>query len=345
MTIKAYSSHFGGFRSRRWVATLVTAWLSLLSLTAAASSEADRLAVELYPAILSGKAEKLQAVFKDEPRIDTPRTGPLRGPLAWKRFVLQEAQWLRGLGVRSESLRALKTTRGSGRVVHEMTMNLVANSSAVPFKLAVVVDEAGDAAAAVRVYYAYAQVSGDESFLRAAILPPDPAIASKIAAPVRKYVDAIAASDQFAWKLFAPDGYFLGGGSVPLAGPALKKFYAVLGAEPGGVPLRPATVTCDGSTCAIEENLATWGSIVFERDTAGLAVYDYDAERGLLTGARVYDDLPENPFTVPGWIARNWKSISAAMEKSGCILSYRPAQDATPLRVRSELFAAPCDSR
>ncbi|MEJ8814313.1 hypothetical protein WKW77_24730 [Variovorax ureilyticus] len=344
MTIKEHSNRPGGYRSRRRMANIVTASLSLLSL-AAAASDADRMATDLYPAILSGKAQGLQAVFKDEPRIDTPRTGPLRGPLAWKRFVDQEAQWLQRLGVQPGTLRAVKTTRGPGRVVHEMTVNLVLDSHTVPFKLAVVVDEAGGSATAVRVYYAYAQTPGNSNFLRPAILPPDPTVVSRIAPAVRKYVDAIAASDQFAWQLFTPEGHFLGGSTVPMTGPALKKFYAVLGAEPGGVPLRPATVTCDQGTCAIEENLATWGSIAFERDTAGLAVYDYDSIRGLLTGARIYDDLPENPFTVPGWIPRNWASISTALEKSGCRLNYRPVQEAPPATVLAEFFAAPCESQ
>lgn len=342
MTIKAPKTLCGGTRARRWFAAFFSTSLSLLSLTAAAS-DADRLATDLYPAILSGKAQGLQSEFKDEPRIDTPRTGPLRGPMAWQRFVDQEAKWLQQLGVQPGTLRPVKTTRGRGRVIHEMTANLVLDSQTVPFKLAVVVDEASGAATAVRVYYAYAQTPGNSSFLRPSILPPDPTAISRMAPPVRKYVDAIAASDQFAWKRFTPEGYFLGGSPAPLTGPALKKFYAVLGAEPGGVPLRPATVTCDEGTCAIEENLATWGSIVFERDTAGLAVYDYDSSRGLLTGARIYDDLPENPFTVRGWISRNWASISMALEKSGCRLNYRPAPEAPPEKVIAEFFTAPCE--
>lgn len=95
MTTKEYPYRTGSSRIRRWI---VATGLSLLSLAAAASG-ADRLALELYPAILSGQAEKYQAAFRDEPRIDTPRTGPLRGPLAWKRFLVQEAQWLKELGV------------------------------------------------------------------------------------------------------------------------------------------------------------------------------------------------------------------------------------------------------
>lgn len=308
----------------------------------AVAAGADRVATELYSRILGGRAQELENAFATEPRIDTPRTGPLRGVQQWRQFVVQEAQWLKSLGARPESLRAVKTTRAPGRVVHELMLELAQPSRTVPFKMAVVVDDVHGSARAARVYYAYADTTGDGNFLRASILPSDPATHALIAPAVRKYIDAIAASDPLAWKHFTPEGYFNGGGSMPLAGAGLKKFYSVLGGEPGGVPLSPATVTCDAQTCAIEENLASWGSIVFERDTAGLAVYDYDAATGLLRGARVYDDIGVNPFSKPGWIASNWRAISDALTRSGCKLSYRPSAEDPPPKVLVDLFTAPC---
>jgi hypothetical protein len=316
-------------------------WL-LASPSVAIAADADRVAIELYSRILSGRAEELEKAFATEPRIDTPRTGPLRGEQQWRQFVVQEAQWLKSLGARPESLRAVKTTRAPGRVVHEIVLDLAQPSRVVPFKMAVVVDDVRGSASAARVYYAYADTAGNGNFLRASILPSDTAAHALIPQPVRKYFDAIAASDQLSWKRFTPDGYFNGGGSVPLTGVGLKKFYAVLGGEPGGVPLSPATVTCDAQTCAIEENLAGWGSIVFERDTAGLAVYDYDAATSLLKGARVYDDIGANPFTKPGWIASNWRAISDALATSGCKLTYRPKAEDPPAKVLGDFFTAPC---
>ncbi|WP_440532670.1 hypothetical protein [Variovorax sp. YR566] len=323
-------------------ARMMGAFLSLLFCVAATAADVDRLATELYPLILSGQAQQLESSFAVEPKIDTPRTGPLRGVQMWRRFVAQESQWLTGMGVRPESLKVVKTTRNAQRVVHEFVVDVATSARTGPFKMAVVVDATGNKAAAVRVYYAYATTPGNQGFLRQAIIPSDPNVVKEVATPVRKYFEAIEASDQMAWKYFTPDGYF-NGGNAPLTGFGLKKFYAVLGAEPGGVPLRPATVTCEHGTCAIEENLATWGTIVFSRDTAGLAVYDYDEARGLVMGARVYDDLPESPFGVPGWIHKNWSLIASALEKSGCKTTYRPASDASPATVRRELFGAHCE--
>lgn len=328
-------------RKMLFAALSACTWL-LASPSVAVAADADRVAIELYSRILSGRAEELEKAFATEPRIDTPRTGPMRGTQQWRQFVVQEAQWLKGLGARPDSLRTVRTTRGPGRVVHEIVLDLVQPTRTVPFKMAIVVDDVRGSASAARIYYAYAQTPGNGNFLRASILPPDPAAHALIPGAVRKYFDAIAASDQLSWKLFTPDGYFNGGSSVPLTGAGLKKFYAVLGGEPGGVPLSPATVTCDAQTCAIEENLASWGSIVFERDTAGLAVYDYDAATGLLKGARVYDDLGVSPFSKPGWIASNWPAISDALARSGCKLTYRPNPEDPPAKVRGEFFAAPC---
>ncbi len=327
----------------KFVLTLCTTLAFLLPFhSAAQTSEAEKLATQLYPLVLRGDAAGLERTFAVEPRIDTPRTGPLRGVQMWQRFVTQEADWFKSMGARPETLKTVKTTKAAGRIVHEMVISLATPERMVPFKLAVVVDDVDGSASAARVYYAYAATPGKAGFLRQSILPPDPSVRATIAAPVRKYFDAIEASDQFAWKLYAPDGFFNGGSSTPLVGTNLKKFFAVLGGEPGGVPLRPATVTCDDGTCAIEENLATWGSIVFERDTAGLAVYDFDSARGLIIGARVYDDLPESAFGKPGWIHKNWAAISSALEKSGCRLTYAPTADASPAQVRREYFGAPC---
>lgn len=332
-------------KHRCTAAVLAVACLyALPAMSHAGQPDADDAVTGLYGHILDGTGEEVATAFAKEPNIDTPRTGALHGKEAWVKFVTTEREWLKELGVDPKNIEVVKTTRNAKRIVHEIVLHTPNGKPLKQHKIAVVGDIDGTKVSALRVYYTYGSMTGDKKFLRPAVLSSDPAAIDQIKAPVRRYVDAIATSGQSAWKLFKPDGGFIGGSSMPLKGTGLVKFYAVLGAEPGGVPLRPATVTCDTSTCAIEENLASWGTIKFARDTAGLAVYDYDDKSGVLTEARVYDDLPDNPFTNQGWIYRNWDSISKAMVDAGCPLNYRPGASDPADKVRAAFFSAPCGS-
>ena len=176
------------------------------------------------------------------------------------------------------------------------------------------------------------------------MLPADPGLLDEIPPPVRTYVDAIAAADFDVWKLFAQGGSLMGVPSVPYRECRLVTFYAIAMAEEGGVPLQPVTVTSDETTSAIEENLDSWGSIQFERSTAGLAVYDHD-DSGRLTAARIYDDIPVNPFSKPGLVYENWEQISSRIRGAGCEIPFIPTAQTTPLEIKKEAPFLVCAQR
>ena len=79
------------------------------------------------------------------------------------------------------------------------------------------------------------------------------------------------------------------------------------------------------------------GFLQFERSTAGLAVYDYD-DAGHLTAARIYDDIPVNPFSQPGLVYKNWDLIASRIRGAGCDIGFVPTAETTPLEIKKQLL-------
>ncbi|WP_170763296.1 hypothetical protein [Ruegeria lacuscaerulensis] len=96
-------------------------------------------------------------------------------------------------------------------------------------------------------------------------------------------------------------------------------------------------MTSGEQTCAIEENLASWGTINFEEDTAGLAVYANNSN-GQVTAARIYADNPVNPFSKPGWVHRNWSKIFYCIAKGGASTPFEPTADSMPQEIKMQLL-------
>jgi len=69
----------------------------------------------------------------------------------------------------------------------------------------------------------------------------------------------------------------------------LRRLYAHLFANRGGIGFEHCTLTDDGVRCAIEYNCVRWGDTEIPPQ-AGVAVYER-ASSGLLAAARIYDDV------------------------------------------------------
>ena len=298
---------------------------------------ADVAALDFYEHLLAGDFSAILDSFEGEPNIDAPRSGPVAGRNAVERFLEEELSWLEGLGASIDGLRQVKETSSLERTVQEVGIQLPIPPVVRPIMFAAVTDLGMSGIRAIRLYYSYGFLSGAHEFLRAAMLPADPGLIDEIPPAVRTYVDSIAAADFNVWKLFAHGGSLMGVPSVPYRGCKLVRFFAIAMAEDGGVPLQPVTVTSDNTTCAIEENLDSWGSIQFERSTAGLAVYDYD-DSAHITAARIYDDIPVNPFSKPGLVYENWELISSRITGAGCEIPFVPTAQTTPLEIKKKLL-------
>jgi hypothetical protein len=72
----------------------------------------------------------------------------------------------------------------------------------------------------------------------------------------------------------------------------LQRFYGRLLAR-GGISVERCSLTDDGSSCALEYNLTTWGDS-FLPHQAGIAVYER-ARSGFLAAVRLYDDIERPP--------------------------------------------------
>ena len=122
----------------------------------------------------------------------------------------------------------------------------------------------------------------------------------------------------------------------------LAKVYTILLVPAGGIPLRLTTATCDEMTCALEENLGSWGDVKFSINTAGLAVYGYN-DKGQITAARIYDDLGEAPQWEPGWFAKNWPAITERLAEVGCPVKMEtPGAAATFHEILYQILRQPC---
>ena len=296
------------------------------------ASSGRMIAPDFYSHLLAGDIDTILDTFEGEPSIDSPHCGAVVGRDAVRKSLNEELSWIRTLGASTDTLRNIKVTRSPQRVIEEVSIHLSVPPMPRPIIFAAVADLGSSGICDLRLYYCYGLLSGNRDFLRASMLPPEHGLLERIPQPVRTYVDGIAAADFDVWKLFAEGASVTGPPNIPLRGCNLVRFYAIAMAEDGGVPLQPATVTSDGRTCAIEENLDSWGSIKFDRSTAGLGVFDYN-DSGRLTAARIYDDIPVNPISKPGWIYRNWNKISTKIAEAGCATSFVPTSEMTPPEV------------
>jgi hypothetical protein len=110
---------------------------------------------------------------------------------------------------------------------------------------------------------------------------------------VGRYQAALDAGDtEEIVSTFAANGYF----REPIGPPytyrglaELRSFFNRCFSAGGGIGLQHCAVTDDGVRCALEYNCLRWGSYDLAPQ-AGIGIYERGPD-GLLTAARVYDDI------------------------------------------------------
>jgi hypothetical protein len=237
--------------------------------------------------LLAGDGNAIAAGFAGEPSVDDPFAGAVRGAGALDGFVAERRAWL---AARAARLTVGPVTRAAGRTVVEATLRLHHGGRDVDLPIAVVGDDApAGRVRALRVYHSFWPLEGKHR-VRAPLLPRDPG--ADIAGIVAAYQRALAAGDVDAIvATFEPDGYFREPSGEPWVhhGTAeLRKFMMQILAA-GGIGIEHATVTDDGTRCAIEFNAVRFGKRAIPPQ-AGLAVYERGPS-GRLRAARIYDDV------------------------------------------------------
>ena len=276
-------------RSRlRWPCWRARSRLARPAATPAAGAAASRATEAYLGRLLAGDEAAIAADFHGQAEIDDPFAGAVRGAEALDRFVADRHAWLTA---RAARLTPGPVTRAAGRTVVEATLRLRHDGRDIDLPIAVVGEEDARTGAlrALRVYHSFWPLEGAHR-VRPPLLPGDPG--AQVAGAVADYQRALAAGDVDAIvATFEPDGYFREPSGEPYVHrgqAALRTFMTqILGA--GGIGIEHATVTDDGTTCAIEFNAVRFGKRPITPQ-AGLAIYQRGPS-GRLHAARIYDDV------------------------------------------------------
>ena len=243
--------------------------------------------VPYFDGFLTGETDALIRSFGGEPEVHYPVRGRVKGSRAFAAYAAATMAWLEDRQASIEHVGILSTKR---RSVGEAVLRLGGDDGRVDLPVAIVSDRRPDGwIDEVRVYYSSWQLTGRHAN-RPPVLQPDPELSEGDVAG--DYQRALAAGDVDAiLTSFESDAYArepAGADYIHRGSEGLRKFYAWLCSNGGGILLELCTLTDDGRTCALEYNVVQWGSTELPPQ-AGVAVY-VRGESGRLVAARIYDD-------------------------------------------------------
>ena len=239
-----------------------------------------------YAGILGGEIETLLSLFSDEPLINTPLQGEIRGKANFIRYLSDQRTFLKEHEAKAELFALTDTDQ---RIVVESVLYLKHGSKNIDLPVAIVADRSRNTASEIRVYHSTWPLTGKH-----AVRPPLMSPAMHLDEPliIEKYMDELAKPDKAAiLELFEEDGYVRepSGSSYKHSGPAgRKEFYDAALAE-GGISLKHCTATFDGTRFIVEFICDEWGKTKLPPQ-AGMAVYEM-GKTGKLFAVRIYDDL------------------------------------------------------
>jgi hypothetical protein len=240
---------------------------------------------DFWPALIRGV--ELSGSFAPGARISHPPTDESEGRAGREDYFAATRAWLAG---QDAAWAPLATTAGDQRIVHEGVLALRRAGGRVELPVALVADVAGGRITWLRIYHSMWPLEGKHT-VRPPLLSESHGL--MLSGAVAMYQDSLARGDlEGILAAFGPQAYARepSGGPYVYRGPdGLRKFYAALFAEPGGIGLEHCTVTDDGVRTAIEYNAVRWGRTRLPPQ-AGVAVYERGAD-GLLAAARIYDDV------------------------------------------------------
>jgi len=223
-----------------------------------------------YAGILGGEIETLISLFSDEPLINTPLQGEIRGKANFIRYLSDQQAFLQEHEAKAE-LFALTDT--AHRIVVEFVLYLKHEGKNIDLPVAIIADRSGNTASEIRVYHSTWPLTGKHA-VRQPLMSP----ATHLEEPliIEKYMAGLAKPDTTAiLELFEEDGYVRepSGSSYKHNGPVgRKEFYDAALAE-GGISLKHCTATFDGTRFIVEFICDEWGKTKLPPQ-AGMAVYE-----------------------------------------------------------------------
>jgi SnoaL-like domain len=244
--------------------------------------------VPFFAGLLAGEMDALIGSFSGAPELYLPVQGRVRGRRAFEQYVSEMTEWFQSRNATVVPVSLLLTERCG---CEESVMHLDSEQGPIVLPVAVLSDHRdGTRLDELRVYFSNWQLSGGHR-LRTPLLQHDGSLEPE--GVVGAYQRALAAGDADGiLACFEPDGYARepAGAEYVHSGPEeLRAFYESLFSNGGGIPLEHCAIVDDGSTCAIEYNVARWGRSELPPQ-AGVAVY-VRGPAGRLAAARIYDDV------------------------------------------------------
>ena len=250
-----------------------------------AAGQADPVG-QYFAALNHGDSHALETAWPGEVAVYDPRAGEIRGHRQLRRFVRNNQSWLAQHQARIETV---ASTWADGRAVVELLAHLAGDGGELAWPVAVVAESPDDLSVVFRTYCSQWPVDG-RRHLRPPILKSGDASPGDV---VGRFRSALEAGDAEAVvSTFTQDGYYrepIGPHATHRGTVELRAFFTGEFSAGGGIGLQDCTVTDDGVRCAVEYNCVRWG-VHDLPPQAGLGVYERGPE-GLLTAARVYDDI------------------------------------------------------
>lgn len=245
-------------------------------------------AVPFFDGLLTGEIDALIGSFANEPEVQHPVRGRIKGASAFARYVTGMTAWMAERNVTVEDVGFIVAPP---RGVEEFVLHLDGDAGRIELPLAVAADLDPDARMIeLRMYFSSWPLTGGHQ-LRPPLLQPDPDLHE--ADVVGHYQRALAAGDvDAAVATFEPDGYVrepAGGAYIHRGTDELRALYELFFSNGGGISLEHCAVTDDGRACALEYNVVAWGRTELPPE-AGIAVY-VRGDDGKLAAARIYDDV------------------------------------------------------
>jgi hypothetical protein len=248
----------------------------------------ESLAARYLDLLAHGYASEIRLGLTDEAVVDDPRAGRVAGLVPVDRFLAESHLWLHERGARVEPVRV--TARGP-LVCAESVVRLLEHGRSIELPAAVVAEHhPAGGVVSLRVYHSLWPLEGHHR-----VRPPLLHARHDLALPpvVAAYQAALAAGDLDAMLAqFEPDGLVRepSGGAYVHRGPeGLRRVYAAMFSNGGGIALEHCTATDDGTACALEYSCVGWGRTALPPQ-AGVAVYQRGPS-GKLAQARIYDDV------------------------------------------------------
>ncbi|MDA3958068.1 hypothetical protein [Oceanispirochaeta sp.] len=244
-----------------------------------------------YKNLTDGKTSTLRKMFVDQPWIDTPLSGSLRGDAGLAELMDNEGSWMRNHLISVELVSQIKDEK---RIAVELRLYAKINGEKKDLPVILIGDLQDDLFDQIRIYHSTWPINGRHSY-RAPLVWPE----AELRKPeiINEYISYLTKQDYNKILALFTENAFIqepsGLGFIHQGPEAREAFFIKIMAD-GPLGITHSAVLQDQKHFCAEYICNSWGKLQFE-PMAGCTVYGLTEQKDKLTAIRVYDDI-----TVPG---------------------------------------------